>query len=212
MKNRDFRSQFMEQFITSLSGAMQSIADILEGHGIEYCFIGGAAVIKQGYERMTGDVDLLIAIRDRRAWELDLRPYYHVDRAKNPKGVVWNSPEMAVDVIFSGRLAGEGFGAKRGLVWGDPIELSETRDGFPFLTLDNLIQYKLSTGLYVHNRGLQDFADVQGLIQGRHLEFSFGNQFRSDLRAKFQRLWKEIKWSRQSLMITATESAVDMGL
>jgi hypothetical protein len=97
------------------------------------------------------------------------------------------------------QISGDGI---NGLEFSEPKKISETVNGLPILSLEKLIEYKISSGIYGDR--LKDLGDVQELIKANKLPLDFGDNFRKDLREKYSEIWyaeqkrekKERDWER----------------
>jgi len=99
-----------------------------------------------------------------------------------------HTPKTLLDILYTGEMAGN----KDGIAYRDLDEISHEVDGQPFITLQNLIEYKLSSGMYGHNR-YKDFDDIIELIKINKLTKGYANKFRKDLRNRYAELWISVQ-------------------
>ena len=78
-----------------------------------------------------------------------------------------------------------------GLKYLEPNKITDTVQGIPFIKLNKLIEYKLSSGMYNKSGRLKDFAHIQELIKTNNLPKNFADKFRDDLKEKYIEIWDE---------------------
>ena len=76
----------------------------------------------------------------------------------------------------------------KGIEYKEPHEIDKIKNTIPKLTLENMIQYKLCSGLYGKGR-MKDFGDVQELIVINDLPKDYADSFRKDLKNKYVEIW-----------------------
>jgi hypothetical protein len=165
--------------------AMQELGRLFQEKGIHFCFIGGMAVLEHGFDYFTSDIDALILLDDRAHFAELVGVFFRPAFSGAQKQFILNESNLRFEVIFSGEISGDG---RRGLLYLPPAQVSETRSGLPFLTLEHLIAYKLSAGLYAPGR-LKDFAAVQELIKANALPRDFARAMRADVKTKYEEIW-----------------------
>lgn len=180
---------FMESFQSSLRMTMRSLAQVLQDHGVRFCFIGGAAVNAYGEHRTTEDVDVLVDVRDGE--KLEGIPIGFI-RHKSRRSLQLQDPRAQVDVIFSGDPAGDA----RGPTYELPQNIDHTDPmlGVPIIDLRELIFYKVASGLY-GNR-FKDLGDVQALIVKNRLPCDLLDGRRTEDAAvvdRYREIWRSIK-------------------
>lgn len=185
---KKFNSVYMESFKDELNKAIQSLSSILKSKGISFSVIGGAARNKYGYEKITDDIDIVVSKSDKSKLK-DISIGYMRDISSGRlKVFTLHEPKAKVEVIFSDEISGDGI---HGLKYEEPNKISKNINGIPYITLKNLIMYKLSSGMY-GNR-YKDFDDIQQLILINKLKRDYADSFREDLREKYVQLFDEIK-------------------
>lgn len=185
MKAKDYyTSVFMESFLSNFWNAAKNLTSILNKEKIRFTFIGG---FTRNYytkvARTTEDLDILVDSRDKEKME-NLPIGYIRDLTGRQRSFLLHTPKTNVDVLYSGESTGG-----KGLLFELPTNVSKTVDDLPLMTLENLIKYKLSSGIY--SKRLHDFADVQVLIKDNNLKRSLAkeNSFRGDLIKKYEEIW-----------------------
>lgn len=174
------KSTLLESFIKDSEKAKKAIVSLLKDNNIEFVFIGGLARNHYASIRTTDDIDILVAKKDK-------------DKVKNlPIGYIKNlsgdtarvfklhDPEIKIEILYSGDYAGN----KDGIIYKEPHLISNG----DIISLKNLIEYKLSSGLY--GKRFKDYGDIQDLIKQNNLKKNFANSFREDLKKLYLELWE----------------------
>ncbi len=177
----------MVDFLTESMDAMSALDRLFREHGISYVFIGGQAVIRYGYQRTTHDFDVLVSVGDK-----DKLANIGIGflRKLSDKTFRLHEPLANVEVIYSGEISGDGV---HGLVFPEPKTIKAVSGGLPFISLPKLVEFKLSSGLWAKPVRLQDFADVQKLIQFNKLPRTYMNKARQDIKDKYIEIWDQTK-------------------
>ena len=187
-KYKSIESQFMETFVRDLWKSLTNLTSILNKEKINFTVIGGAARNQYGVSAITEDIDILVDVRDKE--KMQNLPIGYIRDVSNKKAKVFSlhEPKTKIEVIYTGEEAGS-TGSQ--IYYIDPKKISKKIKNVPFLTLENLIRYKLGSGLYGKGR-LKDFADVIELIKANKLSISYADSFREDLRIKYVELWQSV--------------------
>jgi len=176
---RKINSLFMDSFSKELNNSLEAIYNLFTEYSISFVFIGGAARNQYAPSRITEDIDILVNFYDLDKIK-NLPIGYIRDLTGNSRSLKLHNPETMIDVIYTGEVAGD----QRGIIY--YIENINYIDKLPFLSLENLIRFKLSAGLY-GNR-LKNFGDVQDLILANGLNRDFAKNFRQDLKDKYNEI------------------------
>jgi predicted nucleotidyltransferase len=186
-KYKPYESVFMESFIQDLKKSIQELYNILSQNNINFTIIGGAARNEYGVKKITEDVDILVDAKDKE--KMKKLPIGYIKELSKGTTRVFSlhEPKTKVEVIYTGEISGDGI---HGLVYVDPKKVSERHNGIPFLTLKNLVMYKLSAARH------KDYADVQELIKVNKLKRNYADKFRVDLKNKYIELYDETKNER----------------
>lgn len=183
-----YESLYMESYIKDLKKSLRIITDLFNKYKINFTFIGGAARNQYGYAKITEDVDILVSQHDKdKVKNLPIGFIRDISDGRGKRFKLHN-PETLIDIIYSGEISGDGI---NGLEFKDPKKLSHQINNEPFITLQNLIMYKLSSGITGKHR-FKDFDDIVELIKRNKLKRDFADQFREDLKNKYIELWDEI--------------------
>ena len=163
--------------------AMTKLADKLEAAGIDYCVMGGNALHVHGYTRATIDVDVLMTSEGR-----DKFVELYVGRGFTPRFAGGNTKFLStvdgvpIDILLSGSFPGN---TQTTVAFPKPEEISyeESYEGLPlgktvkFVDLKNLINLKLVSYADLPDHRMQDFVDVNKLIENNpHLDEAFAEQ------------------------------------
>jgi len=188
--SKDFvESKFMESYKSELDKALTKITKIFNDYNVNFTFIGGVARNEYASTRMTDDVDLLVSITDKD--KIKEIPIGIMNDKSSGRLKVFNlhEPHTKVEIIYSGDVAGN----KDGIIYLDPSKVSELHSNLPFLTIENLIMYKLSSGIY--GKRYKDFGDIQDIVKQNKLPRNLArlNKFRIDLVDKYEEIWDDSK-------------------
>ena len=173
-----------------LNDALKRIVADLERNGIDYAVIGAVALNQHGYRRFTEDIDLLLTkaglerFRERLVG-LGYRPAFE-DATKKFRTTEDNIP---VEVITSGEFPGDGL--PKPVRFPEPLEATVVIDGVNTISLEKLIELKLTSGMSAGDR-LKDLADVQELIKLKGLDADFASKLNEFVRAKYIELYEAV--------------------
>jgi hypothetical protein len=173
----------MEENKYFIAKAIPIISKLFKDNDIEYCLIGGASLPSYKLNRATEDVDFLIFSSDRKKIEELIGIYFKLAFPNSTRKLIHNDSKVIVEFLFSGEETG-GLG---GIKFENPNRVSKQKDGINIITLEKLIEYKLSSGIY--GKRLKDFGDVQELIKLNNLPIEFANSFRQDIKNKYIEIW-----------------------
>lgn len=160
-----------------LNDALKKLAADLDRNEIDYAVIGAIALNQHGYRRFTKDIDLLLTREGLEQFHRKL-----------------DGRSVPVEVFTSGEFPGDGL-PKR-VVFPNPSDVSVVIDGVKTLSLEKLIELKLSSGISAPDR-LKDLADVQELIKLKGLDENFANGLDEYVRAKYLELGAAV-WNSAS--------------
>jgi len=138
-----------------LGDTAKRVAKVLGDHGIPHLIIGGFAVQQYGYARFTCDVDIIVPNVDEARDVLSINGF--AEKPGSSMTVVDRTNRIDVDLLPGGKAV-----SKHALInLPMPTEVTTTPK---VVTIEELIDQKLST--YLKNRGsrIKDAADVQQLI------------------------------------------------
>lgn len=173
-----------------LNDALGKLASDLAKNDIEYALIGAVALNHHGFQRFTSDIDVLLTAEGletfrQRLVGLGYRPAFEGAKKKF-RTTATNIP---IEFIVSGEFPGDGL--PKPVVFPNPAESSVEIDGVRTLTLEKLIELKLSSGMTAPDR-LKDLADVQELIKIKHLDADFAMRLNAYVREKYLELYQGV--------------------
>jgi hypothetical protein len=173
-----------------INDTLKRLAADLDRNGIEYVVIGAVALNQHGYHRFTEDIDILLTregLEDFRNKLVGLgyRPAF-TDARKKFRTSAENVP---IEVITAGEFPGDGL--PKPVDFPEPGESCIEIDGIKTLTLEKLIELKLTSGMTAGDR-LKDLADVQELIKLKGLDAAFAKQLNEFVRPKYLELYEAV--------------------
>ena len=184
-----YKSQFMESYIRDLWASLENLTSILKKNNINFTIIGGAARNQYKYFKITEDIDLLVDVKHReKMLNLPIGFIRELSKGRGKRYSLHN-PKTDIDVIYTGEKAGS---EESNIPYENPKKISNVIQGIPFLSLENLIKYKLASGIFGHQR-FKDFDDIIELIKRNKLPKNYCDNLRSDLKDKYIELWVGVK-------------------
>ena len=174
-----------------INDALTRIAADLERNGIEYAVIGAVALNQHGYRRFTEDIDLLLSKEGLEQFRqklvgLGYRPAFEGAKKKFRT----TDENIPVEIITSGEFPGDGL--PKPVVFPEPAEFAVVIDGVKTVSLEKLIELKLTSGMTAGDR-LKDLADVQEMIKLKALDETFAEKLDLFVREKYIELWKSVR-------------------
>ena len=173
-----------------INDALKRLTADLDRTGIDYAVIGAVALNQHGYHRFTEDIDLLMTregleqFRDKLIG-LGYRPAFS-DAKKKFRTTDDNIP---IEIITTGEFPGDGL--PKPVAFPEPSAAAVEIDGIKTLTLEKLVELKLTSGMTAPDR-LKDLADVQELIKIKGLDPSFAKQLNEYVRPKYLELCEAV--------------------
>lgn len=170
-----------------LNDALKRIVADLERNEIEYAVIGAVALNQHGYRRFTEDIDLLLTkaglekFRERLVG-LGYRPAFEAATKKFRT----TDDNIPVEIITAGEFPGDGL--PKPVKFPEPAESVVVIDGVNTISLEKLIELKLTSGMTAGDR-LKDLADVQELIKLKGLGEDFAGKLNEFVRPKYLELY-----------------------
>jgi hypothetical protein len=166
----------------------------LEEEGIPYAVIGGMALGKHGFARMTEDVDVLMTAEGLAVFRERCEGKGYVPAfAGASKTFRDTETQVRIEIVATGEYPGDG--KPKAIAFPDPAEASVEVEGVRVVTLDKLIELKLASGMSAPHR-LRDLADVQDLISILGLPIEFAERLDESVRGEYQRLWQTVQVAR----------------
>jgi hypothetical protein len=173
------------------SGVYQTLLNLarrLDEEGVSYAVIGGMALGRHGFARMTEDVDVLMTADGLAAFQARCVGKGYVPAfAGSRKSFRDTETQVRIEVITTGEYPGDG--KPKPVVFPDPAEASVEVEGIHVVTLEKLIELKLASGMSAPHR-LRDLADVQDLVSTLGLPAEFAERLDASVRDEYRRLWQ----------------------
>ncbi|MBA3243465.1 MAG: nucleotidyl transferase AbiEii/AbiGii toxin family protein [Acidobacteria bacterium] len=180
----------------TLNGALARLSEDLGRHGIDYMVIGAVALMAHGYPRFTEDIDLVMTAEGLEAFHRELVGLGYSPAFQGSRKKLRSTRDgVPIEVIVSGDYPGDG--KPKPVSFPIPAEASIELDGVRVVTLENLLELKLASGMTAPDR-LKDLADVQELIKVRGLDADFAEALNPYVREQYLRLWTAIEQGRQN--------------
>jgi hypothetical protein len=169
-----------------LNDALSRLVRDLERNGIDYAVIGAIALNQHGYRRFTEDIDLLMTREGLDTFReklvgLGYRPAFEGAKKKFRT----TEENIPVEIITAGEFPGDGL--PKPVVFPEPGEVSVSIDGVKTVSLEKLIELKLTSGISAPDR-LKDLADVQEMIKLKSLDDAYAEKLDPYVRDKFLEL------------------------
>ncbi len=164
--------------------ALRRLAAALDEEGIPYAIAGAMALNAYGYRRVTNDVDVLLTREGLSAFKAKRLGRGWVEKFPGSRGMR-DSSGVVIDVLIAGDYPGDG--KPKPVRFPDP-SVAVTGDGFRVLSLRDLVELKLASGISSPNR-LKDLADVQELVRHARLPRELGRELDETVREKYTEIW-----------------------
>jgi hypothetical protein len=173
---------------------LQNISQSLSSNEIDYCVIGGMALVIYGYVRVTQDVNLLMTQAGLEAFRKALVGKEFVAAFPGATKTFRDTQtNVTIEIITTGEFPGDG--KPKSVSFPDPAIVSVEQDGIKVIQLNSLIELKLASGLSAAHR-LKDLADVQELIRVLNLPSTLADEINESVRSEYIRLWNAVDSSR----------------
>jgi hypothetical protein len=177
-----------------LNDALKKLTADLEKNGIDYVVIGAIALNQHGYRRFTEDIYILLTREGLEDFHeklvgLGYRPAFTGARRKFRT----TGENVPVEVITSGEYPGDGLA--KPVQFPNPNEVAVVIDGVKTLSLEKLVELKLSSGISAPDR-LKDLADIQELIKLKGLDEVFAEKLDEYVREKYLELGRTV-WEKR---------------
>lgn len=173
-----------------LNETLRRVANDLERHEIDYIVIGAVALNNYGYRRFTEDIDLILTRNGLEKFQKELvgsgyRPAF----TGATKKFRTTAENVTVEIITNDEFPGDG--KPKPVVFPDPTENRNEIDGIKTVSLEQLIELKLASGMTAPHR-LKDLADAQELIKIKDLSADYAEILNPYVREKFLELQKAV--------------------
>ena len=177
-----------------LNDALKRLATDLDNNGIDYAVIGAVALNQHGYHRFTEDIDLLLTSEGLEKFKASLVGLGYLPAFPEArKKFRTTADNIPIEIITTGEFPGDGL--PKPVLFPEPSESSVEIDGIRTLTLEKLVELKLTSGMTAADR-LKDLADVQELIKLKGLDADFAKQLNEYVRPKYLELYESVASAR----------------
>ncbi|MEB3336700.1 MAG: hypothetical protein VKJ46_04505 [Leptolyngbyaceae bacterium] len=188
----------LDQFFMQEGKVYQTLRNVgqsLDRAGIDYCVVGGMALVMHGYVRATQDVDLLLSPEGLAEFRKLLVGRGFVPAFQGATRMFRDaSTGVLVEILITGEFPGDG--KPKPVSFPNPAVVAVDREGIQVIALTKLIELKLASGLSALDR-LKDLADVQELIRMLNLPADLVNQLDDSVQAGYSQLWNAIAQAKQ---------------
>lgn len=150
-----------------LNDALRKLASDLKKNGIDHVVIGAVALNQHGYRRFTEDIDLLLTREGLDAFHEKLVGPAFTGARKKFRTTGENVP---VEVITTGEYPGDGL--PKPVQFPNPNEAAIVIDGIKTLSLEKLVELKLTSGISAPDR-LKDFRGRAGVDKDQRARRKF---------------------------------------
>jgi len=175
----------------SVFKTLRKIALRLETLGVPYAVAGGMSLDAHGFRRLTVDVDILVTREGLKILHEGLEGLGYVPPFAGSKNLRDTEHGVRIEFLIAGDFPGDG--KPKAVAFPDPDEAAVSIDGVRYLSLPNLVELKLASGMTGGIQRLKDFADVIALIETLSLPAEFGDQLNPYVRDKYNELWQGIR-------------------
>ena len=178
-----------------LNETLRRVAKDLENHAIDYIVIGAVALNSHGYRRFTEDIDLILTREGLAKFQAELvclgyRPAFEGATKKFRT----TRENVSVEIITNDEFPGDG--KPKSVKFPNPNENKVEIDGIKTVSLEQLIELKLASGMTAPHR-LKDLADVQELIKIKNLTAEYAAELNPFVRGKYLELQKAVAESNE---------------
>lgn len=173
---------------------LRKLAQALESAAIDYCIIGGMALVIHGYVRATQDVDILLSSSGLEAFRRFLVGKGFVPSfpgaSRSFRDTVTN---VTVEILITGEFPGDG--RPKSVSFPNPATVTVDREGIKVIAINKLIELKLASGMSAPDR-LKDLADVLELIRELQLPANLTEELDESVQAKYNELWTAVEQAK----------------
>jgi hypothetical protein len=168
---------------------LRAFARRVEDAGIPYAVFGALAVIAHGHRRVTTDLDVLVDAESRKRIHDLLDGSGFLPPFAGSRNLRDTSNGVKVDLVLAGEFPGTG--AEIPVAFPDPSTFEPfVKDGVRYVTLEQLIELKLASGIS-HRLRYKDLGDVVSLIGSARLPRDLGERLHPWVRPKWFEIWDD---------------------
>lgn len=162
----------------------------LKDHDINYIVIGGIALNSYGYCHFTEDIDLILTSEGLEKFRTKLVGEGYRSAFNGATKEFRTMRENVTVKIFTNEEF-PGDGEPKPVKFPNPAENDFEIDGIKTVSLEQLIELKLASGMTAPHR-LKDLADVQELIKIKNLTADYTERLNPFVREKFLELQETV--------------------
>ncbi|MFH1267699.1 MAG: nucleotidyl transferase AbiEii/AbiGii toxin family protein [Planctomycetota bacterium] len=169
---------------------LRKITQRLRELEIPYAVAGGMALFFHGFRRFTEDVDILVTREGLDELHRHFEGLGYVPLFSGGRNLRDAESGVRIEFLVTGDFPGDG--KPKPVAFPEPLESSVEKDGVRWLSLENLIELKIASGMTNPGR-LKDLADVQELIRILGLSPDMAHELQPFVREKYQELWSAVQ-------------------
>lgn len=176
-----------------LHNTLHRLTQRLDAEGIPYALLGGLALAKHGYPRLTEDIDLLMTPSGLARFRQQLVGWGYRPAFSGAKKTFRDTETgVRIEIVTTEEYPGDGL--PKPVAFPDPAMPGVTveKEGVRVVTLEKLIELKLASGTSAPHR-LRDLADVQDLIARLGLPLTLADRLDSSVQAAYRDLWEKAR-------------------
>lgn len=166
---------------------LERLVDRLTKLEIPYAIVGALSLNAYGYQRTTTDVDILLRREGLDAFKRAFLGRGYLERLPGGNGLRDMVQNVEIDVLLAGDYPGDG--KEKPVAFPDPAERAVRGERFALLSLPDLLELKLASGMTAPHR-LRDLADVIELIRVNGLGEDLAESLDPYVREKYLELWQ----------------------
>lgn len=170
--------------------ALRKITRKLDELQIPYAIVGGLALFQHGYRRFTEDVDLLVTADSLKRIHKELEGLGYLPPHRQSKHLRDTELGVRIEFLVSGQFPGDG--KPKPVAFPDPATSAVSIGDIRYLSLENLIELKLASGISNVGR-MRDLSDVMELIKVLNLPKAFAEGLNPFVHEKYAELWKQAR-------------------
>lgn len=176
--------------IDRVHDTLRRITARLRELGIPHAVAGGMSLVAHGCPRTTVDVDILVTADGLRRIHEALDGLDYVPPFTGSRNLRDTTTGVRIEFLVTGQYPGDG--KPKPIAFPDPDEAATEIDGIRYVSLVNLVELKLTSGMSLVTRA-KDIGDVTELIRVLQLARAFAERLHPHVRPKFLELWDALQ-------------------
>jgi hypothetical protein len=170
---------------------LRKIARRLESIDVSFAVVGGMALFAHGFRRLTINLDILVSRAGLETIHEELDGLGYVPPFTGSKNLRDVGRGVRIQFLIAGEFPGDG--KPKAVAFPDPEQASVLIDGIRYLSMPQLVELKLASGMTGGLERHKDFADIIALIKARRLQAEFAGELNPYVRDKYLELWQGIQ-------------------